>query len=306
MSFLVICFTILAQKVYITRNISANNFRLTRDTSGRSSRNMPHYTTVPINYSTSSPRPLGAGRVSSRAYPRGHHRGDSGYRSHYEAENDEFSERVERERRHAYGSRHHRTSDLYDRQSPDNPVDNQYSYGHGYSPATVPDTHPEGISVPAPYPAHALGAASAPKITVSAYDYEGYEHTYHPQQPDSHIQQQHHKGYPEHDYSEEDPRGPVPQDSYSGRHVYSPESSHDPYNSNHSYPRQSYSHHKHPQSPTSSSYHLRRDPSSASNHSERYSASPPSPTDSEASREVNSYGRVPLWYEERVAFTRYT
>ena len=265
---------------------------------------MPYYTEAPIDYATSSPRPTGAGRASSRAYPRGHHRGDSGYRSHYEAGNDEFSEREERERRRAYRPRHHRASDLYDRQSPDNPVNDQYEY----SPAIAPDTHPEGISVPAPYPAYTLGA-SAPKITVSAYDYEGYEYTHHPQQPDSHIHQQHHKRYPEHGYPEEDPRRPVPQDSYSGRRVYSPESSHDPYRSNHSYSRQSYSHYNHPQSPTASSYHLRRIPSSVSNHSERYSASPPSPpspTDSEASREVNGYGRVPLWYEERVAFTRYT
>ncbi|KAF8424195.1 hypothetical protein EV426DRAFT_707947 [Tirmania nivea] len=270
---------------------------------------MPHYTAVPIEYSTSSTRPPGAGRITSRAYSRGHHCGDSGYRSHYEAENNELPEREER---HAHRSRHHRTSGLYyGRQSPENPVDNRYSYELEYSPAvftTAPEvtyTYPEGISVPAPYPAHALGAESAPKITVSACEYEAYEYTSHPQQPDSHNQ--HHQiRYPEHDHSEENPRRSVPQDSYSGRHVYPSESSHDPYRSNHSYSGQLYSHHNHPQSPTASSYHLRRIPSSVSNHSERSLASPPSPTDSETSREVNSYGRVPLWYEERVAFTRYT
>lgn len=265
---------------------------------------MPHYTATatPIEYSTCSPRRSSEGRVSLRAYSRGHRRGDSGYRSYYEAENDEFSELEEREQRHAYRPRHHRTPGLYDRQSPDSPVDDRYTYGLEYSPARAPDTHPEGISVPAPYSAYALGAAPAPKITVSAYDYEGYEYTHQPQQPDSHIYQQHHKRYPEHDYSEEDPRGPVPQDSYSGHRVYSPESPHDPYHSNNSYSR----HHNHPQSPTSSSHHLKRIPSSVSKYSDRYSASPPSPTEPETSRGVNSYGRVPLWYEERVAFTRYT
>ena len=276
---------------------------------------MPHYTAVPIEYSTSSPRPSRASRVSSRAYSRSHHPRDSGHRSHYEAENDhdEFSKREEREWRRAYEPRH-RTSGSDSRQSLDSPVDDRYSYEYPHTmPTTAPEvayTRSEAIPVPAPYPTHAIGAVPAPKITVSAYEYEGFEYTYHPQQPDSHTNQQHrhyHKGYPEHDGYEGDPCGPVPQDSYSGHCVYSTESSHDrPYRSSHSYPRQSYSHHNHPQSPTMSSHHLRRDPSSASNYSGRYSASPPSPTESETSREVNSYGRVPLWYEERVAFTRYT
>jgi len=268
---------------------------------------MPHYTTVPIEYSTSS-RPSGASRVP---YSRGHSREGSGYRNHYEAENGEFSEREEWERRHFHGSRHRQTPSSYSRQSPDSPVSDRYSYEY---PPTVPTTapeaayiHPEGIPIPAPYPAHTVEAARAPKITVSAYEYEGYEYTYHPQQPDSHIHQQHHhyqKRYPEPDHYSEDPHGQVPQDPYIERHVYPTEPFH--YNSGHSYSHQSHSRRNPPQSPLASSHHLRRIPSTMSNHSERYSASPPSPTDSEVSRQVNSYGRVPLWYEERVAFTRYT
>lgn len=139
---------------------------------------------------------------------------------------------------------------------------------------------------PIKIPKRTSAGSSAPHITVSDYGYEAgainsHRHIYPPR-----IQTEHHNFHERRDHARPRPiRG-------SGNNEYHHET-HSEYSQCSSPSSQRY--------PTGIAY-------DSASYTRRYSTSPTSPTFSEMSippREVNSYGRVPLWYEEQEAFTRY-
>ena len=145
------------------------------------------------------------------------------------------------------------------------------------------EERPSYTSAPIMVPKRKRAGSGAPHITVSEYGYDAgaIKHIYPPR-----TQTQHHTFHEQRDHAY--PR-PI---RVSG---------------NNEYRHETHSEYSQCASPSS----LRSSvafPHDSSSYTTKYSASPPLSTFSETStlsRGVNSYGRVPLWYEEQEAFTRY-
>lgn len=289
---------------------------------------MPHYT-IPGGSKYSSSSSSSSSIPPSQIQPQRHYthrRDDSGYRSRYEFdENDvhidesfEASEGAYRrstygeqsiERPHNINSNTRYYTDSSESGSPEE---------HSSRYSSIPQRRSEGRYSGSSYdiPAGRQRVMPAPRITISEYDYNDTEggYTFYPQaprqQPYSQTDARPHPRYESLYYPDREEvnsaqsssagRGPYSNRTYQ-RHHHSPSSSsQDLYNRRMS---------------TNTSSPLRHAPSMSSNYSNYsrrdsesryYSTSPPSPDRLEQSTRVNGYGRVPLWYEERQAFTRYT
>jgi len=277
---------------------------------------MPQYyssRSIPTTQHSSSSRLQGGQLQSERSQGRyttsHHHRDDFGYRSsRYETEDEDSSgaeahtystRRSEHRRVRSTGSGSYGGSISQLQTEPlDREHDMRYynytheeesptgtSHGHGKRRSELEGRYSYSERIPAPTSERerARVMQPAPRITVSEYDGLEYGYTYPASSSVRHESQRHPEQYPR--------QTPAYQDPYRSRtssQYYSPSISNSP--------------------SAGGAYPLRRVPS---NQSDRYSVSPPSPTAYPEGVQmqpvqVNRYGRVPLWYEEREAFTRYS
>ena len=259
---------------------------------------MPYYTTptpnsIPIPQLSSSVRSVSPGEedgVERPSYLYSHHQDDGLYYTyHGNVAGNNMPDPPEWEQPYPKPRQRRSDESRFDyHQDTQFPMEEDSQF---YATAAYPgdEERPSYSSPPIMVPKR-TGAGSgsgAPRITVSEYGYEAgainsHKHIYPPQ-----VQTHHHTSREQRDRGHSRPiRG-------SGSNEYRHET-----------------HSEYSQCPSPSGLRFSTAVSyDSTSYTTRYSTSPTSPTFSEMStppREMNTYGRVPLWYEEREAFTRYS